>query len=154
MLDLVAWGESLRKLLGDFVMAATSFIGQIPGMSKSDAEKKLEEYGKELSSSSKEFSNAKLAYKNAVEAYLKKFPPSFSNDLANNLREYDKLIVFSLRSGNKAMLLEWGIQKLPKNLNWTNDPLEKSKYVQGLQDLCDKAPGAEEYYEYLIQCFK
>jgi hypothetical protein len=146
MFEPMDWERSLRKLLGAFVMAIRSFIDQLPGMSKSDIEKKLKEYGEKLDDSSNGFSKVKLAYKNAVEAYLNRFPPAFSND--------DKLIVLSLRSGNKAILSEWGIQKLPRNCIWFNDPLERSKYVQGLEDLRDRTSGAEEYYDYLIHYFR
>lgn len=155
MFDFAGWGTDLRKLLGDFTVAIQSLSDQLSRMPQTEAERKLEEYGKELNSGSDELSKVRAAYRKVVETFLNKFPPTFSNDFASNLRQYDKLIVFSLRSGDRALLEKWGIAKpRSQNLPWINDPVEKTRYVRGLEDLRDRAPGAEEYYDYLINHFR
>jgi hypothetical protein len=154
MLDLVGWRTNFQKLFGDLTVAVKSLTDQLLTISQPEAEKKLEEYTKELVNSSDEFSKFKTAYREVIEKYLEKFPPAFSNEISDNLREYDKLIVFSLRSGDKTLLSTWGIDHpRSQKLTWMDDPLEKPKYAQRLKDLCRLKPGAEDYYGYLIKHF-
>jgi hypothetical protein len=158
MLDLVGWRTNFQKLFGDLTVAVKSLTDQLTDklfrISQPEAEAKLEEYGQELANSSDEFSNFKTAYREVIEEYLKRFPPTFSNKISDNMREYDKLIVFSLRSGDKTLLSTWGIDHpRSQKLTWIDDPLEKLKYVQRWKDLCKQTPGLKDCYGYLIEHF-
>jgi uncharacterized phage infection (PIP) family protein YhgE len=154
MLNLASWSTKLQNLFNELTMAMQSLKDTLSSTSRSEAEKKLEEYGRELANGSHQFSSFKNTYRDVVKTYLERFPPAFSEDLANNLREYDKLIVFSLRSSDKTLLEEWGIAKpRSQKLTWIDDPSSKRKYAQGLNELRAETPGAEEYYDYLINHF-
>jgi len=136
-------------------MEVQALIHQLSYMPQADAERKLEEYGKELIEGSQKFSNAKATFREMSMVFLQRFPPAFSDDFASNMREYDKLLIHSLRSENKDLLLEWGI-KYPqsKSFSWTTNPQEKQHYINALTELCEKTPGAEEYFNYLIHHLK
>jgi hypothetical protein len=154
MMNLADWRKNLQSLLGVFTMEVQAFIREFSNIHQAEAERKLEEYGEELANGSNQFLEAKTVYKEAVERYLSKFPPAFSDDFASNLKEYDKLIIFALRSSDKNLLFRWGIQQ-PRshNLKWINEPSERKKYVIALQELSNGIPGAKEYYDELIRYF-
>jgi hypothetical protein len=152
MMNLADWRKNLQSLLGVFIMEVQAFVRELTNTHQADAERKLEEYGRELANGSNQLSEAKTAYKEAVESYLSKFPPTFSDDFVNNLKEYDKLIIFALRSSDKNLLFKWGIQQpQSQHFKWINDSDERKKYVIALQNLSNDAPGAKEYYDELIK---
>jgi hypothetical protein len=142
---------SLQKTLEELITNAQSWMKQLNNMPQANAEEELEEYNKALVDSSDKISNVKIAYGQMVEAYLNKYPPKFSQDVASNLREYDKLIVFSSRIGNKKLLLKWGIEEpRSRKLPWFQDQKQKKEYIEKLNKVSDKTPGLEGYYKYLI----
>ncbi len=156
MSNHINWKASLQNLFGDFITSVGGWIHQLKNISQADAEKELKGYANTLTDCSNEFSNVKIAYNEMVEAYLKQYPPKFSDKFAENLIEYDKLILFSLRSDNKKLLLKWGIEypRDNKELSWLSNPAEISKHIKGLEKLRDDKAGAEDDYNYLIEHLK
>lgn len=153
MTYLAGWRQNLQNLFGEFTMAVSDLIRQLPHMQEDKAKQELEKFHDELAKGVDELSNAKQVYASVVEAYLKQFPPAFSNELTNNLREYDKLVAFSLRIGNKELLAKWGIDyPRRKGFNWIDQ--ENEQYIEKFEALRDRTPGASEYFNYLINLFK
>lgn len=135
-------------------MEVRTLIDELSKISQPEAERKIEEYGRELANGSDKLSEAKAAYKEVIDTYLSRFPPSFSDDFIKNLKEYEKLIIFSLRSNDKSLLFKWGIQQ-PRSQNhkWIYDHAERERYAKAFRDLSEDMPGAKEYYDELIKHF-
>ncbi len=154
MLSFTDWGKKFQNLLGELTMAVRDLIQKLPGMSISDIEKHLEECRNELQRGSDEFSNAKKEYKVLVQAYFRKFPPRFSEKRSENLREYTKLIGHSVIIDSTDLLDEWGIKYLrAKKFCWVDEPSEKRDFIAVLLEIKGENPGADAYFDYLIQQF-
>lgn len=151
MFNSTSWETELRKLIEGFTMALQQFMKEISSLPQVEAERRVEEYGKSLLYGSNSLSQAQHDYKKIVEAYIKKFPPQFSNDISNNLKEHDKLIAYSLRIGDSDLLIQWGLV-YPRNqgFSWINDSSQKAIYSSKLQVLRQRRPAAKVYYDTLI----
>jgi len=130
MFNFSSWFQQFTEL-------CIRFLADLQQLSSVDANQRLETLAQQIKEGKNGIERAKEAYREAVQAYLTKFPPQFSDNITESLMSHRNLIVFALISGDKTLISTWGINNLPKNLAWIQDPNQREIYVNSLKDIRD-----------------